>query len=127
MFGQRAPAPTFGALGAPAAFDSTGGGFGFGAPQVRAPSTPPRSLARSQPLHTDRLCCAVLSSVCDPWRNNAVTAVGENWRVRRIIGPVIVRGSTEQRLQLQHGRSLRSSKRSVRYAPLIGRSHRCSR
>ena len=68
MFGQRAPAPTFGALGAPAAFDSTSGGFGFGAPQVRAPSTPPRSLARSQPLHTDRLSCAVLSSVCDPWR-----------------------------------------------------------
>ena len=125
MFGQQAPAPTFGV--APAAFGSIGAGFGgIGAPQVSAPSSPPRFLARPQPLRTDRLSCAVLSSVCDPWRN-AVTAGGEYWLVRRIIGPVIVRGSTEQRLQLQHGRSLRSSKRSVRYAPLIGRSHRCSR
>jgi hypothetical protein len=70
MFGSPAPAPAFGA--APAAFGSTGAGFGFGAAQVSGPSTPPHSAplhAPQQPLHTDRLSCAVLSSVCDPWRN----------------------------------------------------------
>ena len=68
MFGQQAPAPTFGA--APAAFGSMGAGFGgFGAPQVSAPSSPPRFLARPQPLRTDRLSCAVFSSMRDPWRN----------------------------------------------------------
>jgi hypothetical protein len=55
MFGQQAPVPTFGAepifgCAAPI-FGSTGASFsGFGAPQVSAPSSPPRS----QPLRTDR-------------------------------------------------------------------------
>ncbi len=86
MFEQQAPS-TFCALGAPAAFGSTSGGFGgFGAPQVRAPSSPPRSLARSQPLHTGRLPCTVFSPVCDPWRN-----VMQSQPAKKLAGPAPAR------------------------------------
>ena len=104
MFGQRATAPTFGALGAPAAFGSTGGGFCFGAPQVRAPSTPPRSLTLAAAPHRSALLRCSFVSVRPLAQGNAVTAVGENWRVRRIIGPVILRGGPERRLQLPERR-----------------------